>query len=158
MYTTKNDLPERARERMIELLNSRLAYWIDLLLMSKQAHCNVKGPSFYSLHLLFDKVAEDVQEYVDEIAERVAQLGGSVAGTLRMAAQRTILPEYPPGIADGLRHVEALSSAIAAYGKEVRYGIEAANEVNDADTADLFTEVSRGLDKWLWMVEAHLQR
>src|SRR5262245_50148657 len=136
MYTTKNDLPERTRGRMIELLNARLADGIDLLLMAKQAHWNVKGPAFYSLHLLFDKVAGDVREYIDEIAERIAQLGGNVGGTVRVAAQKSILPEYPVGIADGSKHIEALSGAIAAYGKEIRYGIEAAGELKDADTAD----------------------
>jgi len=58
---------------------------------------------------------------------------------------------------DGRSHVEALSSALAAFGGAARKGIDQANELGDLDTADLFTEISRGIDKWLWFVEAHLQ-
>jgi starvation-inducible DNA-binding protein len=155
MHRTKNDLPEGVRAKIIELCNARLADTIDLQTQCKQAHWNVRGPHFISLHELFDKVTEDVEEYVDLIAERAAQLGGTVLGTARLAAERSSLPEYPRTIASGREHVEALSGALAAYGKLARAAIDEAGKIGDADTADLFTEVSRGVDKWLWMVEAH---
>jgi starvation-inducible DNA-binding protein len=157
MFKTKNDLSETIRGKAIELLNARLADAIDLQTQTKQAHWNVKGPSFIALHELFDKVNEDVEDYVDDIAERVVQLGGVAEGTARMAAKRSSLNEYPANAVDGRSHVEALSSALAAFGKSARKGIDQANEFNDLDTADLFTEISRGIDKWLWFVEAHLQ-
>ena len=157
MFKTKNDLSKATRVKAIELLNARLADCIDLQTQSKQAHWNVKGPSFIALHELFDKVNEAVEGYVDEIAERAVQLGGVAEGTARMAAKRSTLTEYPANAADGPTHVEALSSALAAFGKAARKAIDQANELNDADTADLFTEVSRGIDKWLWFVEAHQQ-
>jgi starvation-inducible DNA-binding protein len=157
MFKTKNDLSETIRSKAIELLNARLADAIDLQTQTKQAHWNVKGPTFIALHELFDKVNEDVEDYVDEIAERVVQLGGVAEGTARMAAKRSSLNEYPANAVDGRSHVEALSSALAAFGKSARKGIDQANEFNDLDTADLFTEISRGTDKWLWFVEAHLQ-
>jgi len=157
MFKTKNDLSETIRGKAIELLNARLADAIDLQTQTKQAHWNVKGPNFIALHELFDKVNEDVEDYVDEIAERVVQLGGVAEGTARMAAKRSSLSEYPANTVDGRSHVEALSSALAAFGKSARKGIDQANEFNDLDTADLFTEISRGIDKWLWFVEAHLQ-
>jgi starvation-inducible DNA-binding protein len=157
MFKTKNDLAESIRVKAIELLNARLADAIDLQTQTKQAHWNVKGPHFIALHELFDKVNEDVEDYVDEIAERVVQLGGVAEGTARIAAKRSSLSEYPANAVDGRSHVEALSSALAAFGKSARKGIDQANELNDLDTADLFTEVSRGIDKWLWFVEAHLQ-
>ena len=157
MFKTKNDLSETIRSKAIELLNARLADAIDLQTQTKQAHWNVKGPTFIALHELFDKVNEDVEDYVDEIAERVVQLGGVAEGTARMAAKRSSLNEYPANAVDGRSHVEALSSALAAFGKSARKGIDQANEFNDLDTADLFTEISRGIDKWLWFVEAHLQ-
>src|SRR5262249_8559476 len=94
-------------------------------------------------------------EYVDEIAERAVQLGGVAHGTVRMAAGRTTLPEYPATAVDSRDHVEALSSALAAFGKAARKAITQVNDIDDLDTADLFTEVSRGIDKWLWFVEAH---
>jgi starvation-inducible DNA-binding protein len=157
MYRTKNDLPEATRARVVELLNARLADAIDLQTQCKQAHWNVRGPSFIALHELFDKVNEDVEEYVDLIAERAIQLGGSVQGTARTVAAKSTLSEYPLNIANGMDHVDALSSALSAFGKKAREAIDQTSEMKDADTADIFTEISRGTDKWLWMVEAHRQ-
>lgn len=157
MFKTKNDLSETIRGKAIELLNARLADAIDLETQTKQAHWNVKGPDFIALHELFDKVNEDVEDYVDELAERVVQLGGVAEGTARMAAKRSSLSEYPANVVDGRSHVEALSSALAAFGKAARKAIDQADEVGDKDTSDIFTEISRGIDKWLWFVEAHLQ-
>src|SRR5262245_32774396 len=157
MFKTKNDLSEGIRSKMVELLNARLADAIDLQTQTKQAHWNVKGPHFIALHELFDKVNEDVEDYVDEIAERAVQLGGAAEGTARMVAKKSSLSEYPAKAVDGHSHVEALSSALAAFGKSARKAIDQANEIGDLDTADIFTEISRGIDKWLWFVEAHLQ-
>ena len=157
MFKTKNDLSEATRVKVIELLNARLADCTDLQTQTKQAHWNIKGPNFIALHELFDKVNEDVEDYVDDIAERAVQLGGVAEGTARTVAQRSTLAEYRPGGADGRSHVEALSSALAAFGKRARKAIGEADDLGDLDTADLFTEVSRGIDKWLWFVEAHLQ-
>jgi starvation-inducible DNA-binding protein len=157
MFKTKNDLSEGTRVKAIELLNARLADAVDLQTQTKHAHWNVKGPNFIALHELFDKVAEDVEDYVDMIAERAVQLGGVAEGTARMTAKRSALNEYPANAVSGRSHVEALSAALAAFGKSARKAIDTANEFNDLDTADLFTEVSRGTDKWLWFVEAHLQ-
>jgi starvation-inducible DNA-binding protein len=156
MYPTKNDLPESSRSKLVELLNARLADAIDLQTQCKQAHWNVKGPSFIALHELFDKVNEDVEDYVDTIAERVVQLGGRAEGTARTAAKCSTLSEYAVKSDAGYEHVQALSSALAAFGKLARHAIDQSAGLKDADTADLFTEVSRGVDKWLWFVEAHL--
>jgi starvation-inducible DNA-binding protein len=157
MYPTKNDLPETTRRQMIDLCNARLADAIDLQTQTKQAHWNVKGPHFIALHELFDKVNEDVEDYVDLIAERAVQLGGGVEGTARSVAKRSTLPEYPVKAGSGRQHVDALSSVLAAFGKLMRGAIEESQRVNDQDTNDIFIEISRGVDKWLWMVEAHLQ-
>src|SRR6266545_7846738 len=157
-HETMNDLPENVRSQASDLLNNRLAEAIDLQTQTKQAHWNVKGPEFIALHKLFDEVNEDVEDYVDTIAERAVQLGGQVEGTARAVAAHSSLPEYPLTITTGREHVNALSNALAAFGKSVRQAIRQADECGDADTADVFTEVSRGIDKWLWMVEAHLQQ
>ena len=117
MFKTKNDLPESTRVKVIELLNARLADCKDLQTQIKQAHWNVKGPHFIGLHELFDKINEEVDEYVDEIAERAVQLGGVAEGTARVVAKRSTLPEYPLNIADGHSHVDALSTALAAFAK-----------------------------------------
>lgn len=155
LQPTKNDLSRDVRGQVAELLNRRLADAIDLQTQTKQAHWNVKGPNFIALHKLFDEINADVSEYVDTIAERCVQLGGLVTGTARSAAAASSLEEYPLDITSGSDHVDALSSALAAFGELARSAIEEADKLGDADTADVFTEVSRGIDKWLWFVEAH---
>jgi starvation-inducible DNA-binding protein len=157
LYKTKNDIPLNNRLELSALLNQRLASAVDLQLQMKQAHWNVKGPNFIALHELFDQVDEAVEAYVDQIAERIVQLGGIAEGTVRVAAARSQLEEYPLSIAEGTAHVDAVTTALATFGQEARLTIDEVNGLDDADTADLFTEVSRGIDKWLWFVEAHAQ-
>ena len=157
LFSTKNDLPQDTRARVAGLLNMRLADCIDLQTQCKQAHWNVKGPSFIGLHKLFDDINTDVEEYVDLLAERVVQVGGVAEGTARCAAERSTLSEYPMEISSGEEHVDALSTALAAFGSMCRKGIEELDELGDADGADILTEISRGVDKWLWFVEAHQQ-
>ena len=157
MYETENDIPQKARVELNALMNLRLASAVDLQTQIKQAHWNVKGPNFIGLHELFDQVDEAVESYVDMIAERIVQLGGIAEGTARVAAAHSQLVEYPLDIADGTAHVEAVARALSTFGHEVRNTIDEADELDDADTADLFTEISRGIDKWLWFVEAHSQ-
>ena len=156
-YQTENDLPETMRAELIPLINQRLADALDLQLQLKQAHWNIKGPHFIALHELFDEIDESVESYVDMIAERAVQLGGVAEGTARVVAGRSRLEEYPLTIADGMAHVEAVARALSTFGREVRETIDQADTLGDAGTADLFTEVSRGIDKWLWFVEAHTQ-
>jgi starvation-inducible DNA-binding protein len=157
MYETENDISEKRRSELNALMNQRLASAVDLQMQMKQAHWNVKGPSFIGLHELFDRVDEAVESYVDMIAERIVQLGGVAEGTVRVSAKGSLLEEYPLAIADGLAHVEAVAKALSTFGHEARNMISEADELDDAGTADLFTEVSRGIDKWLWFVEAHSQ-
>src|SRR5258708_13517382 len=142
MFKTKNDLPEGIRAKAIELLNARLADAIDLQTQTKQAHWNVKGPNFIALHELFDKINEDVEDNVDEIAERVVQLGGVAEGTARMAAKRSSLSEYPTKTVDGRSHVEALSTVLAPFAKSMPQPITDANALGDLATAHNFTHIS----------------
>jgi starvation-inducible DNA-binding protein len=123
---------------------------------AKQAHWNVKGPSFIALHKLFDEVVDAAEEYMDLLAERIVQLGGTAEGTIQVATTRTGLKAYPLTLTEERDHVEALSSALAAYGEDVRHAIGQTDELGDKDTADIFSEISRGVDKYLWFVETHL--
>ena len=157
MHRTKIDLADNVRAAIIGELASALADAVDLSAQIKQAHWNVKGPSFIGLHELFDKIAADVRGYTDEIAERIVTLGGTALGTVQEASAKTRLPGYPTDISAGSNHVEALSSALANYGKHIRAGIDTTDELGDPITADVLTSVGRGIDKWLWMVEAHRQ-
>jgi starvation-inducible DNA-binding protein len=157
MHDTRIDLPSNVRGTAVGLLRARLADAVDLASQAKQAHWNVKGPSFIALHELFDQVATTVREHADTIAERITALGGTAEGTARVAAKQSTLKEYPLDIVDGRAHVSALADALAAFGAKVRHNIEEAIEAGDQGTADLFTEVSRSIDKTLWFVEAHGQ-
>jgi starvation-inducible DNA-binding protein len=155
MHNTRNDLPSRTRVAVAELLQARLADAVDFHSQAKQAHWTVKGPAFIALHELFDKVAAEADGWADLIAERIEQLGGTAEGTVRVAAKRSTLKEYPPAITAGLDHVNALSSSLAGFGTNVRADIDHAAKLDDAGSADLFTEISRAADKLLWFVESH---
>ncbi len=157
LHPTKIDLADNVRSEMVDLLNARLAEAVDLSSQMKQAHWNVKGPSFIALHELFDAIHAAVQTHVDDIAERITALGGTARGTAAAAAAASTLPAYPLDISAGGEHLDAASTALAAFGKGVRAAIAAAGEAGDADTEDLFVGVSRDIDKNLWLVEAHIQ-
>ena len=158
MFETRIDLEAATREKLVELLNARLADTFDLYGQLKQAHWNVKGSDFIQLHLLYDQVAESVLGFVDEIAERATALGGLATGTVRMAAEASSLDEYPLDAVSGEETVRVVADRLAAYGAAVRSAADAAeSELGDLDTQDLFVEISRAIDKHLWFVEAHLQ-
>ncbi len=157
MHKTKIDIKKEVREQMIEILNARLADAIDMKSQAKQAHWNVKGMNFIALHELFDQVSAEVEVHIDTIAERVTILGGTAEGTVRVSAAKSTLSQYPMEITEGRDHVDALSTALAQFGKNLRANIDDADEAGDKDTADLFTGISRDIDKLLWFVEAHLQ-
>lgn len=157
MYKTKIDLAEKTRRNVAAILNERLAEAIDLQSQVKQAHWNVKGPHFIALHELFDKISDVILEQIDEIAERITSLGCTAEGTVAVAARRSKLKNYPLSITAGKDHLLYLSAQLAQYGKSMRSAIDDAEELGDKDTADLFTGISRAVDKYLWFVEAHLQ-
>ena len=156
MHSTKNSLVEAVRAEMVPLLNTHLADAVDLFHQAKHAHWNVKGPQFIALHQLFDTIAGHLEGYADLLAERAVQLGGIGEGTCQVVAERTSLKPYPLTITAGRDHVDALSSALADFGAKVRAAIDAADGRGDKDTADLFTEISREVDKDVWFLEAHL--
>jgi starvation-inducible DNA-binding protein len=157
MYKTKIDLSEKTRRNVIVILNERLSDAIDLQSQVKQAHWNVKGPNFIALHELFDKISDVVLEQIDEIAERITSLGGTAEGTVAVAAKRSKLKNYPLSITSGRDHLLYLSTQLSVFGKAARVAIDETAELGDADTADLFTQLSRETDKYLWFLEAHLQ-
>jgi starvation-inducible DNA-binding protein len=157
MVQTRNDLPTEARAALVEQLNQHLADLADLFTQTKQAHWNVKGKNFYSLHKLFDELAEEVEEAVDEVAERVTALGGLARGTARMAAESSRLDEFPPDVSASEQVLQVVADRYAAAAEMIRAGIGQAEEHNDAGTADLLTGIVRTLDKSLYFIESHLQ-
>ncbi|WP_310322836.1 DNA starvation/stationary phase protection protein Dps [Aminobacter aminovorans] len=156
-HPTRNDLKSNAKKVSIELLNARLADAIDLALITKQAHWNVKGPHFIAIHEMLDGFRKDLDEHVDTVAERVAQLGGAALGTSQVVVEASKLKPYPTDIAKTRDHIAALIDRYADAAKSVRSAIDEAGEAGDTDTADIFTAYSRTLDKSLWFLEAHIQ-
>jgi len=157
LFTTRIDIDVDPRKELIALLNQQMADNADLHSQAKQAHWNVKGADFMQLHLLFDQVAGMVEPFTDELAERVTALGGYATGTVRMAAQATTLAEFPVDARDGRANLEALADAFSAYAASTRQAIERAAQLGEPTTEDLFTEISRDVDKALYFIEAHLQ-
>jgi starvation-inducible DNA-binding protein len=158
LHPTRIDLPPEIRVDVITLLNQTLAYTVDLRSQVKQACWNVKGKDLIPLHALFTTIAATLDVYADLVAERVAVLGGGVMGTVRMAAARSQLPEYPSALVEGNDHVGALVERFAYYATMIRGGITQAADVEDAGSAAVYTDISRGVDRQLWVLESHLQR
>jgi starvation-inducible DNA-binding protein len=156
-YAVGIEVPPTTRAKLVGLLNQRLADMVDLFNQTKYAHWNLKGASFIALHELFDDVAERVEEQCDLLAERAVALGGAAEGTTRQAAARSAIAEYDLSAVDGPQHVKALARQVAALAASVRKAIQVSADAGDPTTADLFTEVSRALEKDLWFLEAHLQ-
>ena len=158
LVKSHHDLPEDVRAQMVTLLNEQLADTFDLFSQTKQAHWNVKGPDFIQLHELYDELAGILLGYVDMIAERATALGGEATGTVRMAAEASRLQDFSRGAVGSMESVEMLVERYANLAQTTREAIDQADEAKDMDTADLFTEISREVDKALWFLEAHIQR
>ncbi len=156
-YKTTNNLESNAKRVSIAALNARLALSIDLALLTKQAHWNVKGPQFIALHEMFDGFRTEIDSHVDTMAERVIQLGGIALGTLQAVAKETRLAAYPTDISSGKDHLQQLIARYSQVANSVRAAIDETDEAGDKDTADILTGYSRELDKALWFLEAHTQ-
>jgi starvation-inducible DNA-binding protein len=156
-YETRNDLSANAKTVSIGILNARLADAIDLALLTKQAHWNIKGPNFIALHEMIDGFRTELDEHVDTMAERIVQLGGTALGTTQAVASGTNLQPYPTNIYASKDHLAALIDRYAQVAGTIRGAIDETGGAGDADTADLLTAFSRALDKQLWFLEAHVQ-
>ncbi|RKH54471.1 DNA starvation/stationary phase protection protein Dps [Corallococcus sp. AB049A] len=157
MYTTSHvNLPQDAREELIDMLNTLLANAIDLHWQVKQAHWNIRGTHFYSRHLLFDEVAKHARKHADSYAERAGALGGYAQGTIRLATNNSQLPEYDLQAVDGEAHIRALVERVGRYAASLRDGINKSDEVNDPVTADLLTQTLGETEEDLWFLESHL--
>jgi starvation-inducible DNA-binding protein len=154
---SRNDLKDNTKKAAITVLQACLTDSIDLYNATRQAHWNVKGPNFGPLHALFETFYDKLADDIDELAERIVQLGGTANGTTQTVAETTRGTAYPTKLTAGMDHVEALLDRYAALAQHVREGIDTVDEAGDADTADILTGVSKNLDKAVWMLEAHTQ-
>jgi starvation-inducible DNA-binding protein len=156
LHPSRIDLPPEIRLYVIQLLNQTLACTVDLRSQVRQACWNVKGKDFSLLHPLFATLVTELAAYTDLVAERIVVLGGMLRGTARTAATQSKLPEYPSEIVEGDAHVLALTERFACYAASLREGIALATDVEDAGSAALYTDLSRKVDKQIWVLEAHL--
>ncbi|MDE1173670.1 MAG: DNA starvation/stationary phase protection protein Dps [Parvibaculaceae bacterium] len=152
---TKLDLKSNVKSVAIDLLNARVADGIDLALLTKQAHWNLRGAQFIAVHEMLDGFRTELDGHVDTMAERVVQLGGTALGTLQTVSKASTLPAYPTDIHAISDHLDALIERYGQFANSVRKNIDEADEAGDKDTADILTGVSRALDKALWFLEAH---
>jgi len=157
MFTSKIDIPVETREKIISMLNQQLADMFDLYSQTKHAHWNVKGPNFFMLHELFDKLAEKLEKSIDKVAERATALSGIAMGTVRMAAGASRLSDFSTEACDGLSMVEKLAGQYAKVAASTRAAAHSADEMEDLSTTELLTALSLELDKALWFLESHLQ-
>lgn len=157
MYVSRLDLPDHVRHAAIALLQSILANAVDLERQAKQAHWKVKGPQFFTPHSLFDQVQDVVEASEDVVAERIVALGGVADARVQTVAATTGLYDYPDHAIGSEALLKALAGSLGQFGKLARAAIASAEAAGDANTADLFTGLSRVCDKQLWFIEAHLQ-
>lgn len=157
MKTPAIALKNNAKSAVIDVLNARLADAIDLALITKQAHWNLKGPNFIAIHEMLDPMRASLDNHVDIIAERIAQLDGVALGTSQIVAKTTSLDAYPTDISKAVDHLAALADRYAKLANQAREDIDTTDEAGDAGTADILTAFSRDLDKNLWFIKSHLE-
>ena len=151
------DMKNNVRNCVIDVLNARLTDCLDFRLAVKQAHWNIKGPNFIAIHELLDQVAARMDAHIDEMAERVVQIGGFAHGTIQQVAEATALKPYPQGIVKQEEHLQALRERLETLAADCREAIDQAEEAGDTNSADILTGVSRALDKDLWFLASHLE-
>lgn len=154
-FTTRNNLPEPTRMAMVNLLQPILADLIVLGTQVKQAHWNVKGSSFLPVHKFMDDLYEESEEWVDTVAERIAQLGFQTMGTAAMAAKATSLPDLPMETYECMAVLGAIADRVAMVANCVRHCCGQMGD--DLTTQNVMLNIAEALDKQLWFVEAHLQ-
>ncbi len=149
-------IPTEIRFYVTTLLQQTLVCTVDLRSQVKQAGWNVKGHQFSPLHTLFTTMATELDVTADLLAERLVTLGGVAQATTRTVALQSMLPDYPTTLTEGLDHVRALAERFAAYATKIRGNITDTADVEDPGSAAIYTDISRGVDKQLWLLEAHL--
>jgi starvation-inducible DNA-binding protein len=157
-HPTRIDIPLEIRAYVITLLQQTLACTVDLRSQVKQAAWNLKGTDIFPLQALFTTIAIELDDYTDLVAARLTALGGVARGTVRMAVAQSTLPEYPEDLVAGTAHVRALAERFALYATAIRADIVHAMDVEDTGTANLYTDISRGIETRLGELDAYLSQ
>jgi len=143
MLITRSDNSSERSHRLIKLCNDRLADAVDLQLQCKHAFWNTTA---LDLRQLFDQVNKSVGVYTDRIAERVVEIGGVANSTER------VVPTWSHLLcaSDALcrTHALTLATTLGSFAELARRAIDTSNELSDVASADMFTEIADGVDKW----------
>ena len=157
MYQNRVALSDDQKSKVVEVMQDRLAEALDMYSQAKFAHWNVKGVNFYQLHLLFDSVAEAVFPQIDQIAERMTQLGGVANGTVRQSANGSQIPEFEVSLTAGMDYVNALANSLGCYCQSLREASDKIDEIGDEPTADFFKALDIEAEEQLYFLESHLE-
>ncbi|MFJ9246593.1 Dps family protein [Streptomyces sp. NPDC101776] len=157
--TPKYTVPGIEREaagRLIGVLRLRLHSLNDLHLTLKHVHWNVVGPHFIAVHEMIDPQVDRVREMADDVAERIAALGGIAPGTPGTLVTERTWDDYSIGRADAIAHLGALDLVYTGLVEDLRAGIKEAGAIDPA-TEDLLIGQLRDLEQFQWFVRAHLE-
>lgn len=142
LITRSDNLPESTRRR-IKLCNDRLADAVDLQLQCKHAFWNTTA---LDLRKLIDQISKSVGVHTDRIAERVVEIGGVANSTERVVPSWSHLLCPPDALCRN--HASTLATTLGSFVEVARQAIETSNEFSDFASAEMFTEIADGLDKW----------
>jgi starvation-inducible DNA-binding protein len=142
---------------ILDRLGTDAASAADFASQLKEAHWVITGPNFIALHELFDRQTEMMRGHVDALAERMRQLDGVPHGTIRQAAERTQLPDFPDRVMDEREVVRTLVDRYEAFAECVKQSANAAGEDEDIATEDLYVEILRAVNLQRWFLESHLE-
>jgi starvation-inducible DNA-binding protein len=157
MYHNRVALTDEQKKKTVAVMQERLAESLDMYSQAKFAHWNVKGYNFYQLHLVFDSVADHIFPQIDAIAERITQLGGVANGTVRQAANGSLIPEYNITLIAGMDHVNALADALGCYCQALREASDKIDEIGDEPSSDFFKQLVVEAEEQLYFLESHLE-
>ena len=139
----------------MKIIYKHLVDFLDLAMVTKQAHWNMRGPNFIAVHEMLDPFNAKLLEYADILAERVVQMGGIAMGTPEIVVGETSFDEYPTDISATEDHLRELALRYSTLANRVRRDID--DNKADAATIDFLTQAVEDLDKYTWFIEAHLE-
>jgi starvation-inducible DNA-binding protein len=148
-------LGDQSRDITGAALQATLIDLLDLALITKQAHWNVVGGNFRSVHLQLDELVTTARKYVDDVAERASAIGVSPTGTARAVAAGSGLPDYPIGWQSDRDTVQNIVAALAAVIQRLRPRVDETDKT-DLVTQDLLISVLRAIEEAHWMWQAQL--
>lgn len=143
-------------KKSIDMLSTVLSDEMTLYIKTRKFHWNVSGESFMELHKLFEHQYKELEEIIDEVAERIGKLGGKTIGTMNQYAQHTRLKEWPNEYPNRMKMIEELMEDHETVIKELRKDVDKCEENGDAGTTDFLTGVMKEHETIAWTLRRYL--